>query len=234
MSSLLCDRAGSIPSRNSPARVGLGECRRRGRSARCRPPRRRCRAARRPRPRQRARADRRQVGAAVLPGLDQLDQHAAAARACAGRPRGPAWRPCPRSPPPPARCPAAPRSPGRHPRPPAPRTTHGTRDVGPRLASGATRPQHAGRADRLRQHLVRAQHPEPLLAQHADDRGQQPVIAGEGGAADAGQQPAPSASGRRSSRAGGAPGRPAPGPGSLWRRSAMMRRRRPAGRPGAG
>ena len=64
-------------------------------------------------------------------------------------------------------------------------------DVGHRLRIGRRRAQQAARPDRLGQDFVRADDPETFLAQHAHHRGEQPVIAGEGGAADAGQQAGP-------------------------------------------
>ena len=56
-----------------------------------------------------------------------------------------------------------------------------------RGASGAARREQADGRERLGQHLVRAEDAEPFLAQHPDHRGEQPVVAGEGRPADAGE-----------------------------------------------
>ena len=59
------------------------------------------------------------------------------------------------------------------------------------LCVGRHRAQHAGGGQRLVQNIVCADDVEALLAQHLDHRGQRAVVAGEGGAAGAGQQARP-------------------------------------------
>ena len=133
----------------------------------------------------RPRPDCRQIGAAVLSGLDQFDQYAAGpSRARVAH--APAWRRSPRSLRRQARGPAAPHNPGRRPPPqrtrdrdPAVNVRHclGVRRHGASTPPGAT-PCHD---------FMRADDPEAFLGEHPDDRREQPVVAGERGSADARQ-----------------------------------------------
>ncbi len=203
-------------------RIGATMQRRLGPPGSCRPPRTRRRATRRARGLDRARADRRQIGAPVLAGFHQLDQDPAGPRATqaggAGEHRVGALDGLDGR----ARSLLAPRSPG--PTSTAPSARHhviGAGDVGSRLCV-RRRHRSAGRAGptRLGQHLVRADHPEPLVAQHPHDGGQQPSSPAKAARPMRARMRAPSASGRRSSKSrGAAPGRPARGPGTRCARS---------------
>ena len=163
-------------------------------------------------------SDRRQVGAAILAGLDQLDQHAAGARP---RQRAGARQ---------HRIGALHRLDRQHDallhhaaladidRAERPRHRDAAGDIGHRLRVRRRAAEQPGRAERLGQHLVGAEDAEPFLAQHPHDRRQQPVIAGEGGAADARQDARalgirPQIQQRRPAHRR----RPARGRGSRWR-----------------
>jgi hypothetical protein len=55
------------------------------------------------------------------------------------------------------------------------------------MATARAISQHAARTQRTPDDVVGAQHGEPLLGKHPHNGGEQPVIAGEGGPADTGQ-----------------------------------------------
>ena len=99
-------------------------------------------------------------------------------------------------------------------------------------ASGAARLSKPARRQRLAQHLVRADHAKPLLAQHPDHRGKQPVIARRRRRARSGPGCArPPTSGRRSSKEGRRTG---PTSTSSRHSCAVQRRKDPRRPPPAG